>query len=246
MNRIQLLYRSLVGKKILAALTGLILFGFLIGHVAGNLKVFTGVAANGVPHIDIYGHFLRTAGEPMVPAHFVLWAVRAVLLVSLVVHVVVVLQLAAINQQARPQGYAKTRFQASTFAARYMLVTGWILLAFIIFHILHFTTGTIVIGGFEEGRVYSNLSSSFANFPIALVYALMMLVLSFHLYHGVWSLFQTLGWDNPDRNRMLRTFAVAITVLIAIGFASVPLAFMAGAMGEPVEYAKELLTGGSH
>lgn len=246
MKRFKLIYSSLVGKKFIAAITGAILFLFLVGHVAGNLKVFAPAEANGTPAIDVYAHFLRTMGHPLVPNQFGLWMTRIVLLGSLILHVVVVVQLALINKSARPKGYAKTRFQAVTSSARWMLVSGFILLAFIVFHILHLTTGTIQFGKFAEGLVYSNLYESFTWWPVAILYLIAMVVIGFHLYHGLWSLFQTIGFDNPDRNGLLRGFALAITLALVIGFSSLPLAFMSGAMEEPQDYQHELIVGEEH
>lgn len=244
MNRINTLYSSTIGKKAIAAITGLVLFGFLIGHVAGNLKVFTGSSADGVPHIDEYGQFLKVVGEPILPPMFGLWIARAVLLGSLILHVWVVAQLAKLSHAARPMKYVRNHKVASSWAARYMMYSGLFILAFVVFHILHFTTGTIQLGEFEHGMIYSNLFNSFSKWPIGLAYISVMVVLGLHLYHGIWSLFQTLGLDNPDRNNALRTFAVVMTVALTIGFIVVPLAFMFGGMLAPVEYAHDLLKEG--
>lgn len=249
MNRFKKLYSTSIGKKFIAATTGIILFGFLIGHVAGNLKVFTGSSTHQVdgeeqhvPHIDEYGQFLREAGSPILPEQVGLWIARIVLLVCLVLHVIVVIQLATLNKAARPVGYVKSKKSAATPAAIYMMFSGLLILGFIIFHILHFTTGTIQLGKFEHGYVYNNLSHSFTQWPIAIGYVVVMCVLAFHLYHGVWSLFQTLGLDNPDRNAMLRTIAVVFAIGLAVGFSAVPIAFMAGAMPETFDYMHNLLT----
>ncbi len=250
MNRFSKFYASSIGKKFIAAVTGLILFGFLAGHVAGNLKVYTGAdqveiegteAAVNVPHIDQYGHFLREVGEPLVPKMFVLWGARAVLLASVILHVMVVIQLSLKSAEARPVNYVKSKKAAASWAARYMMVSGSVVLAFIIFHLLHFTAGAIVIGEFEHGKVYKNLQSSFANPLVSLGYVVVMAMLAFHMYHGVWSLFQTLGLDNPDRNKILRGFAIVASIGIAVGFASVPLAFLVGALPELGEYPSYLL-----
>ena len=123
-----------------------------------------------------------------------------------------------------------------------MMYSGLLLLAFIVFHILHFTTGTIELGNFEHGAIYSNLQNSFTMWPVAIGYGLVMIILGLHLYHGIWSLFQTLGVDNPDRNRALRTFALVMTLAVIAGFIIVPLAFLAGVMPVAVEYAHDLLT----
>jgi len=243
MNRIRALYASTIGKKFIAAITGLILFGFLLGHVAGNLKVFTGTTADGVPHIDEYGHFLRVAGEPMIPAGAVLWGTRFVLLASVILHILVVVQLALLSSEARPVNYVKSKRQAASLPALWMMFSGSLILFFIIFHILHFTTGTIRLGTFEHGYIYNNLESSFSKPIVAGTYVLVMIVLGFHLNHGVWSMFQTLGLDNPDRNKFLRMLATGLTIAIIIGFITVPISFMFGMMPGVAPYAQELLTG---
>jgi len=242
MKRFTSLYRTSIGKKFIAAITGLVLFGFLIGHMTGNLKAFTGSTSDGVPHIDEYAHFLRIVGVPLVPEMAALWTARAVLLLSVVLHVVVVIQLSMSSAEARPIGYVRSKKTAASLPALYMMFSGLVILGFIIFHILHFTTGTIKIGTFEYGAVYSNLYSSFAKPVVAIGYVVVMGMLGFHLFHGVWSLFQTLGIDNPDRNRFLRMFAIVATVVIVVGFATVPLAFMFGALDAPVEYSPDLLS----
>ncbi len=241
MNRITTLYSSTIGKKFIAAVTGLILFGFLIGHVAGNLKVFTGTTDAGVPHVDEYGQFLKVAGEPFLPEMAGLWIARLVLLGSVVLHIVVVVQLAFRNLEARPVGYVRSKKAASTLAALWMMFSGTLIAVFIVFHLLHFTVGALPIGEFQHGAVYKNLYSSFSNPLIALGYVFVMGVLGFHLYHGVWSLFQTLGIDNPDRNKALRIFAIVATIGIVVGFSMVPLSFMAGALPAPVDYDPALL-----
>ena len=243
MNRFSSFFKSTLGKKFIAAVTGLILFGFLVGHVAGNLKVFTGVSENGVPHIDQYGQFLKELGAPILPDLAGLMIARAVLLISLVLHVVVVIQLAMLSREARPIEYVKSKKSAASLPAQWMMFSGMLILGFVIFHILHFTTGTIRIGNFEHGYVYSNLWNSFSKWPVALGYVLVMVVIGIHLFHGVWSLFQTLGLDNPDRNRSLRTFALVATVALVVGFSAVPLAFVFDVLPKPVEYVHSLLTG---
>jgi succinate dehydrogenase / fumarate reductase cytochrome b subunit len=241
MKRISALYRTSIGKKFLAAITGLILFGFLVGHMAGNLKVFTGKNADDVPHIDEYGQALRDFGVPFLPEHALLWAARAVLLISLILHVVVVLQLSVQSAEARPVAYVRSRTRSASLPAKWMMYSGLLILVFVVFHILHFTTGTVQLGKFSHGYVYNNLQSSFVKAPVAAGYAAMMLVIGFHLFHGVWSLFQTLGLDNPDRNRALRLFALGMTALVSLGFAVVPVSFLLGVMPDPVEYAHRLL-----
>lgn len=242
MTRLTSLYRTSVGKKFIASITGLILFLFLIGHMAGNLKSFTGTSDSRVPHIDQYAHFLTVMGEPMIPAMAGLWTARFVLLLCLIFHIVTVTQLAMENAKARPVGYFRSKKIAASLPAQWMLFSGFLILAFIIFHILHFTTGTIRVDDFEHGYVYSNLWHSFAHPLVAIGYTIAMIAIGVHLWHGVWSMFQTWGWDNADRNRELRMFAIIATILIVVGFIAVPLAFLSGVMAQPVQYDHDLLT----
>ena len=204
--------------------------------------MFTGETVEGVPHIDEYGQFLKVAGAPFLPKMMGLWIARTVLLGSLILHMVVVIQLAMQSAEARPVGYQVSKKRAATLPALWMMFSGLLIFGFIIFHILHFTVGALPLGGFDHGYVFSNLGRSFSNPLVALGYVFVMAVLGFHLYHGVWSLFQTLGLDNPDRNAVLRMVAMGLTIAIVIGFMSVPLAFMSGILSAPDElYSPELL-----
>ena len=222
---------SSVGKKVIVAITGTILAAYLVLHVAGNLKAFQGVGADGAP-IDRYAEWLRTFGEPAIPREGVLWAVRAVLVACLVLHVVGVIQLARRNRAARPAGHPAPRIQRS-LASRTMLVGGLFLLAFIVFHILHFTTGTIEPGAFTEGAVYRNLDAAFSQPLFVAIYVLASLTIGLHAWHAVWSTTQTAGWDKPNRNPTFRRASSLIALVIAVGFAAVPVAFWAGVMEEP-------------
>ena len=225
--------RTAVGKKLLVAATGLVLLLFLVGHVTGNLKAFLGNNADGVPEIDVYGQFLRTVGEPAVPAYSILWLARVVLLTCLVVHVILVIQLASGNLAARPIRYVQYHPKAASWTGRTMMVSGVLLLIFVVFHILHFTTGTIRLGKFEHGQVYSNLYYSFRQPLVSLLYIGFMLVVGMHVHHGTWSFFQTWGLDSPDRNKRLRQVAIVVAVGLLVGFSLVPLAFMSGVMPLP-------------
>ncbi len=234
MGRASRFLGSTLGMKAVVAVTGVILFGFVILHMLGNLKALTGMDAQGVPHIDTYGRFLRTMGEPLLPHGLALWSVRIVLVVALVLHVGIVIRLETRNRSARPIRYHHRQVLVeSTVAARTMLVTGVLLLLFVVIHVLQFTTGTIQVTPIEPEQVYANLYNAFAAWFIALFYVIAMGLLGLHLYHGVWSLFQTLGIDNPDRNRPLRLTAVMTAVILFLGFCSVPLLFFMGAMPEP-------------
>ncbi len=228
MSRIGRLYDSTIGKKFLVALTGLIMVGFLLGHVTGNLKVFVPDPEPGVPDIDVYAEFLKTMGEPMLPHMAGLWITRLILLSAVFLHIICVIQLSRRNKAARPEKYEAAGYVQASLSARLMLVSGLVLLAFIVFHILHFTTGTIDPANFEEGKVFDNLTRAFEGGTFVLLYLIAMVSVGFHIYHGVWSVFQTLGVDNPDRNKALRGVSVAIAVALFLGFSSVPLAFFTG------------------
>lgn len=230
MRRLRLLYSSMVGKKAIAAVTGAILLGFLVFHAMGNLKAFLPDAAPGLPDIDVYARFLRTMGEPLLPRSAVLWAVRIVLLAAFVLHVACVTQLAAHNRRARPVRYARTRYVEATPSGRWMLYSGALVLVFVGLHLPHLTTGDLDPAHFTHGAVYANLERAFAQWPFAALYVASMIVLGSHLYHGAWSAFQSLGLDNPDRNRALRGLAVVLALVLPLVFASVPVAFFSGMM----------------
>ena len=243
MKRLKLLFASSIWKKFIAAITGLIMFGFLIGHAAGHMKIFTGADAAGIPHIDHYGQFLKDFGAPALPPMLALWGARTFLLGAVVLHVVTVILLSDQNKKARPVGYVKKKRAMASPAALYMMVTGSAILVFIVLHILHFTTGSLpLLGEHKHGAVYGNMMASFSIWWVALAYVIMMIVIGFHLYHGVWSLFQTLGLDNPDRNMYLRAFAILFAIVLTVMFSIIPLSFLSGQMPEAAGYSQELLT----
>lgn len=233
MNGVRGFWNSLLGKKLIVAATGLILLLFLLAHMAGNLKALLGADAAGTPEIDIYAQFLRTVGEPLLPHESVLWLTRFILLGALILHVVTVFQLVAANQGARPIRYETYRTRVSTIPAKTMMVSGILILVFVVLHILHFTTGTIRLGQFEHGAVYANLYHSFRLPLVAVAYFFMMVVVGSHVWHGGWSFFQTWGFDNPARNRFWRGLAVLITLAIFVGFSLLPLLFVFGILPEP-------------
>jgi succinate dehydrogenase / fumarate reductase cytochrome b subunit len=203
--------------KITMALTGVILSLFVLGHMAGNLQAFQGAEA-----LNDYAKLLRK--EPAL-----LWAVRLVLLAAVVLHIWAFLVLAGKNRQARAVGYRQVTHRESSFASRSMKLTGPLLLAFIIYHILHLTTGT-VHPRFEEGQVYHNLITGLQVVPVAVFYLVGMAALGFHLWHGVWSTFQTLGASQPRYRSFGRRFATGFTLVVVLGFAAVPLAVLAGVL----------------
>ncbi|MGA2703529.1 MAG: succinate dehydrogenase cytochrome b subunit [Isosphaeraceae bacterium] len=221
-NRLQRMLNSSIGLKITMALTGVILSGFVLVHMLGNLQVYQGAEA-----LDAYGKLLRK--EPAL-----LWTFRLVLLSAVGLHIWAFVALTRKNLQARPQAYQARKYKESSLASRSMIITGPLILAFIIYHILHLTTGT-VHPDFQEGAVYHNLVVGLWGLRgiVGVIYVVAMIMLAFHLWHGVWSMFQTLGAPE-DRYRSLgRRFATIFTILVTLGFASVPLAVLIGFLKLP-------------
>ncbi|MEE3327466.1 MAG: succinate dehydrogenase cytochrome b subunit [Myxococcota bacterium] len=234
MSRVLNLYRSVIGKKFIVAVTGSIMIGFLILHGWGNLKVFSSATAAGVPEVDIYADFLRTMGAPILPYGSALWIIRIVVLVSLILHIVCVTQLARHNRRARPIHYKHARnLKEATLPARAMLYTGSIVVLFLGFHLAQFTVGGVGPGQFVQGDVYGNLYAAFQHPGYVVLYVSVMAIIGIHLYHGAWSLFQTLGWDNPDRNKSLRLLSVAVGLAIFLVFSAIPISFISGEMDKP-------------
>ncbi|HEX6433709.1 MAG TPA: succinate dehydrogenase cytochrome b subunit [Gemmatimonadales bacterium] len=216
MNRLWLLWDSSVGKKVIMAVTGLILVAYLITHVLANLLVFQGPA-----NINAYSAFLHGTGGA-------LWAARAVLLAALVLHVIAAVQLAGRRYEARPVGYAAGREpQVSTWASRSIRWGGALILAFLIYHILHFTVGS-AHPDFIEGDPYHNVATGFHNPWVVGGYLIAMAVVGLHLYHGVWSSGRSLGMSPPSPNPLRRTVALALALVIWLGFTVIPLAVYAG------------------
>jgi succinate dehydrogenase / fumarate reductase cytochrome b subunit len=228
-GRILALWRTTIGKKIVVAITGAIMAVWVLGHMVGNLKALGG-PGTGAPGIDAYADWLRGIGEPIIPGDGVLWIVRATVLSALVLHVIAITQLWRRNRAARPAIQRRPPRMRSTIAARTMTTSGVVLLAFIIFHILHFTVRAIHPTPLVAGRVYANMDGAFAKWWIVAIYVGAVMLLGLHLYHALWSTTQTLGVDNPDRNPFFRRQAAVFSVVIAVGFATVPILFLTGAL----------------
>jgi succinate dehydrogenase / fumarate reductase cytochrome b subunit len=223
MNRVRALWDSSVGKKAVMAVTGLIGVLFVIGHMVGNLQAF-----QGAERLNAYGRLLHG------PLNELLWVARVVLVLAVVLHVVAAVQLTARDRAARPIAYARRVPQVSTFASRTLRWGGVFLLVFIVAHILHFTTGTIRPAGvFTAGDVYANVVSGFRIPWVTAFYVLAMLALGLHLYHGAWSSFRSLGAAPASPQPLQRPLALAIAVIVAVGFALVPVAVLAGVVGGP-------------
>jgi len=218
-------YRSAIGKKAVMAGTGLILFGFIFIHMVGNLKLYMGAA-----HLNEYAHFLRTFGAPAVPETGVLWIFRIVLLVAVILHIHSAWTLTRMNWEARPVDYKDRDFVKASYASRTMRWGGVIILLFVIYHLLHFTTGQ-AHRDFIPGDVYYNIVSPLGGFQvwwIAAIYIIANLALGLHLYHGVWAMFGSLGFSNPRFEGWRRNFASAFAIVVTLGNVSFPLAVLTG------------------
>lgn len=215
-------YRSAVGKKAVMAATGIVLFAFVLGHMLGNLKLYLGPEA-----LNSYAAFLRTVGEPLVPAYTLLWAVRLVLIVCVVLHVAAAWQLSRSSRAARPIGYAAGVRIHTTYASRTMRWGGVIILLFVLYHLLHLTWGT-VHPSFVPGDVYHNVVAGFQVWWVCLVYVVAQVALGFHLYHGLWSMFQSLGWNHPRFNLWRNGFAHAFAWIVTLCNVSFPVAVLSG------------------
>jgi len=222
MSHVTSLYRSTIARKILMAVTGFILIGFLIGHMIGNLKAFEGAA-----RLNGYAEFLRTVGYPALGRGEFLWIFRLVLLASVGLHLWAAITLTLRNRAARPTGYRKWVAEDSTYASRTMIWGGIIIALYIVYHILHFTTSQ-AHGDFQPGDVYHNVVFAFSRWPVVLAYVVAQLALGLHLYHGFWSALRTLGAANPRFEACRRGTAVLLAAAITLGFISVPLAVLAG------------------
>ena len=217
MGRVRTFYGSMVGKKVVMGITGLIGIGFVILHSLGNLLVFRGPDA-----INSYSHFLKSTGE-------LLWTLRIVLIVAVILHVIAAVQLTRQSRAARPIGYVKQEAQVATIPSRTMRWGGALLLVFIVVHILHFTTGTIrPAGAFSSEDVYANVVTSFRIWWVALFYVIAMIALGLHLFHGAWSSMRSIGVSPPSPRPLHRKLSLAIAVLVWAAFTAIPVAVLSG------------------
>ncbi len=215
-------YRSTIGKKVIMAVTGLVLVAFVVGHMAGNLQVFIGA-----DKMNAYAAFLKSTGE-------LLWIVRLGLLGAVLLHITMALQLTRVAARARPTDYQKRQPQVSTVASRTMRWGGVLLLVFIVFHILHFTTGnaypaaSTAGSAFSHTDVYGNVINAFRVWWVTAIYVVAMLFLMLHLFHGAWSSMRTLGLSKPSQHPLHRRISTAIALVVWLGFTAVPVAVFLG------------------
>ncbi|MCW5982131.1 MAG: succinate dehydrogenase cytochrome b subunit [Bryobacteraceae bacterium] len=209
-------YEATIGKKALIAVTGAILVLYVVGHMIGNLQIYLGREA-----LNAYAHKLHDLGP-------LLWLVRGFLLLAVVVHIVASIQLWLMNRAARPSRYVRQSWVKATFASRTMIVTGPILAAFIVYHVLHLTVGRFHPGFNHELDVYHNVVAGFRNVPTSVAYIVAMALLGYHVSHGAWSMFQSAGLHHPRYMPIVQKAAVALAIALFVGNISIPISILAG------------------
>jgi succinate dehydrogenase / fumarate reductase cytochrome b subunit len=204
------LYRSSLGKKFVMAVTGIILFGFVFVHMIGNLKIY-----QGEEKLNAYAVFLREVGGPIFAHEQLLWILRLLLLAAVGLHIAAAYQLTRMSQRGRPVAYARRRDVQASYASRTMRWGGVIILLFVIYHVV-------------KENVYRNVISAFQIWYVSAFYILAMLALGLHMYHGLWSMWQSLGLSNKRINGLIRGGATVFTVITVLGNVSIPIAVLAG------------------
>ena len=225
------LYGTAVGKKYVMAITGIAMMGFVLAHMIGNLKLYLGES-----DLNGYAEFLNKLLYPLAPEGAVLWLFRGGLITMLALHLHAAYSLTVMNRRARPVKYQSARdYQVASFASRTMRWTGVTVLLFLVWHLLDFTFGvTNTLGSdvdFDKKDVYDNVVRSFERVPVSIFYILANLALGVHLYHGAWSIFQSIGWNRPRFNQWRRIFATAFAAIVVVGNVSFPVAVLAGIVG---------------
>jgi len=211
-------YQTSVGKKAVMAVTGSMLTAYVVAHMIGNLQVFLGRE-----QINRYAEFLH--------AHpGLLWPARIVLLAAVLLHIYTAVSLWLLKRKARPVRYVKESHVPPGYASRTMLFTGPLLGAYVIYHILHLTAGKAGLP-FDKQDVYGNLVAGFSIPVVSALYVVAMVALAFHLFHGIWSMFQSLGISHPRYTPLLKRFSAIIAIGVAAGFISVPIAVLTGLVG---------------
>ncbi|MFN8016197.1 MAG: succinate dehydrogenase cytochrome b subunit [Acidimicrobiia bacterium] len=221
-------YSTSVGKKYIMAISGIVLMGFVLSHMVGNLKMYLGEKT-----FNHYAEFLRELGEPLFPRTVLLWSIRTVLIVAFIVHFHAAYSLTIQNRRARSHGHSyksKRDYIAANFASRTMRWGGIIILLFLIWHLADLTWG-FANPDFVRGQAYENVSQSLQRVPVTILYIVANLALGVHLFHGAWSIFQSLGINNPKYNNARKWFARGFAAIIVIGNISFPIAIQLGIVG---------------
>ena len=224
MRRVISLYRTSVGKKFYMALSGAVLIGFLFAHMVGNLKMYMGADA-----FNHYAEFLREIGYPILPHMVGLWMFRLVLLACVGLHMLSAWQVYTQSKNARGSSYKKEESLSFAYASRTMRWGGVIIGAFVVYHILHFTVGS-ALPEFVHGEAYDNVIYGFGNPLVVGFYVVTLIMITFHVYHGLWSALQTVGANHPKYNPFRRPLALGLALLLLLGFLTVPVGVMAGVL----------------
>lgn len=222
------LYSTAVGKKYVMAISGIAMMGFVLFHMIGNLKMYMGASA-----LDHYAEFLQELLYPILPKQVMLWILRGGLVTMLILHLHAAWSLTRLNRHARAVKYQGPRdYQVAKFASRTMRWSGIIVLAYLVWHLLDFTFGTVnavgTNGTFVRGEVYNNVVRSLDRPLVAAFYVVANILLGIHLFHGSWSIFQSMGWNNPRFNNWRRAFATGFATIVVVGNVSFPIAVIAG------------------
>ena len=215
MGRVAMFYQTTVGKKVVMAATGGLFCLFLVGHLLGNLQIFIGAE-----RLNAYAHFLKSLGE-------LLWVVRGVMGIALVLHFVAALQITLENWRARPVGYAVKKDIETSYAARTMIISGPLLLLYVIYHLMMFTL-LWTDPSYTVADVYGNVVKAFQVPLISGIYIVAMLALGFHLSHGIFSMLNTLGLSNHRYHTFRKIVSPTVGFLIALGYIAIPVAVLVG------------------
>ncbi|MDY7105683.1 MAG: succinate dehydrogenase cytochrome b subunit [Actinomycetota bacterium] len=222
------LYQTYVGKKWVMGVTGIALLGYVVVHMIGNLHLYEGPA-----QVNHYGEALRDLGGELVPRTLLLWLLRIGLTTAFVLHIHAAISLTATNRKANGTRYQSKRdYIAADFASRSMRVTGIIIFLYVIFHLADLTWGWLLGDEYIRGDVYHNVVESLSSLPIAIIYIVANIAVAVHIYHGAWSMFQTLGINNPRFNVARRYLATGLAAMILLGNLSFPIMVQAGLISE--------------
>lgn len=225
MEKALTLFDTTLGKKAIMALSGMVLFGFTVGHMLGNLQIFAGP--------EVFNQYAKTL-QGLGP---LLWAARGILLTALVLHIVAAVSLYSRSAAARPVRYHSRKNIATNYAAITMMVSGPLIFLFLLYHLAHFTFPGVAMGAYAhshhgqgplDGNVYANVVNGFSIPWVVLLYVLAQIALGFHLYHGSWSFLQSLGVNHPRYNDRRRQVARVIAAVVVLGNIAIPVGVLAG------------------
>jgi succinate dehydrogenase / fumarate reductase, cytochrome b subunit len=215
-------YRSAIGKKAIMAVSGVFLFGWILAHMLGNMKLYLGPE-----HLNSYASWLREIGGPFIPQTYALNITRGLLLVAAWLHIQAATQLTLMNRRARPVAYNQRHYVEASYAARTMRWGGVIIILFVFYHLGHLTFGTLH-PDFIQGDPYHNVVAGFQVWWVSAFYIVANLALGLHLYHGLWSMFNSLGLNHPKFNAWRRVFATLFALVITLGNISFPIFVLIG------------------